>query len=93
MIKKIQCIFAVIITIIGISLTFLVVYYAFIFPKTIRMWQEQDKALTIFEHQLVQFSKFCTSYGMLLIPVYSLMTIAGFIWLVVALKRNQSEAI
>lgn len=84
--SKVQSILAALITITGILLTSLVGYYAFIFPKTIKIWQEQEKSLSIYEQQLVQFSQFCTSFALILIPLYVLMTLAGFIWLVLALK-------
>ena len=55
------------------------------------MWKEQGRALTVLEQQEVQISKLCTPFGLILIPLYVLMTLVGFIWLVFALKGDSGN--
>jgi len=68
-------------------------YLAFFFPKTVAVWQDQGRALSVFERLLVSASQFCSAYGVILLPVLLLAMVAGVIvFFLLAAERSNQEA-
>lgn len=70
-----------------------VVYLAYVFPKTMALWADDERALSTIEQTLAKLSSFCQSFGLLLIPALLLTIIGCVFWAVFASKSSQQARI
>jgi type II secretory pathway component PulF len=92
--KRIQTYFAGVLALISALVLAVVFYLAFIFPKTVAVWADEGRALSVVQTTLVNLSDVCKSFGLLVIPVLLLILIGCSIWAVVAgmaMKRKTAN--
>jgi type II secretory pathway component PulF len=65
-----------------------VAYLVFVFPKTLAIWADEGRALTIIEQNLANLSNLCASLGLLIIPALLLAVVGCGIWTVMAGRNN-----
>jgi hypothetical protein len=71
-----------------------VFHLAFIFPRTVAVWSEEGRALSVVQTTLINLSNVCKSFGLLVIPVLLLILIGCSRWAVVAgmaMKRKTAN--
>jgi type II secretory pathway component PulF len=71
-----------------------VFHLAFIFPKTVALWADEGRDLSVVQTALVNLSEVCKSFGLLVIPVLLAILIGCSIWAVVAgmaMKRKTAN--
>lgn len=57
-------------------------YLAFVFPKTIALWQQQGMALSTVQKSLVLASRAFTGHGLMLFPLLAMGLIVGAVMVV-----------
>jgi type II secretory pathway component PulF len=75
----------------GLALA-VVIYLAFVFPKTVATWEEHGRSLSLLEQTFAKLSSLCTSTGFLLIPALLLVIIGSGAWALLANARSKQEA-
>ena len=63
-------------------------YLAFVFPKTLAVWENEGLTLSGFQILMANASSFCTHYGLLLLPVLLLGFLASLVWLILAVMTK-----
>ena len=58
-----------------------VVYLAFVFPKTIEAWQEQGVALSVIQNLLVESSRVCSSFALVILPILAIIFLGSCIYI------------
>jgi len=61
-----------------------VVYLAFVFPKTLALWAEQGRPLSVAEQTIANLSMFCRSFGLFLFPLLLIVVVGSVVWAAVA---------
>jgi len=61
---------------------------AFVVPGMERLWSESGRELSGLEKLLFNLSRFCRTYGFLLLPVVVAAVIAAAAWLFISLRRT-----
>ena len=84
--KKTQTFVAGTLTILAVLALAGVAHLTFVFPKTMAVWADEGRPLSVVEQALANLSGFCTSFGLLLIPVLLLVVVGCGIWTVLAGK-------
>lgn len=75
-----------------------IIYLAFVFPKTEEMWKEQGRltgqvsTLSATQMIMVNVSDICKTFGFILIPALFLTVIGCATWAVLAARRNRQES-
>jgi type II secretory pathway component PulF len=65
-----------------------VAHLVFVFPKTLAVWADEGRALTIIEQTLANLSDLCKSLGLLIIPALLLAVVGCGIWTVMAGRNH-----
>ena len=68
----------------------LVIYLAFVFPKILAIWEQEARALSAVQKLIVNFSDFCTQYGLIILPLFLLSFLASLVWLLVTVKKKST---
>ena len=67
------------------------IYLAFVFPKTIAMWNETGKQLSESERAMVGISRLAQLVGLPILAILSLVLAGSLVWLVMAMRKRQAE--
>ncbi len=78
--KTLQAYFARVLALLGVLALAGVVYLIYIFPKTMELWIDEDRALSVAELTIARLSSACRSYGLFLIPVLLLAIVGCGVW-------------
>jgi len=65
------------------------IYLTFFFPATIQRWAELEQALTVQQQSMVQLSRFCRSFGLLVLPALVVLLGASIFWMTSATNRRE----
>ena len=82
--KAAQSKLALIMAALGLVILAAVLYLAFIFPKTMAVWMEEGKSLSMAEQIVRRLSVFCQCYGLILLPWLIAGIVACVLWSVMA---------
>ena len=82
--KKIQSCVAAVLALFGVLALAGVIHLAFVFPKTVAVWADEGRALSVVQQALVNLSSLCKSLGLLLVPVLLLAIVGCGVWAVLA---------
>jgi type II secretory pathway component PulF len=63
-------------------------YLVFVFPKMAAQWAAEGRKLSMPEMLLVNLSHFCSSYGLLVLPVLLLVLLLLVAWMLISFFRN-----
>jgi len=66
-------------------------YLTFFFPKTMAQWADQERPLSVLEQLMVHLSRFCSSFGLILLPVLLLVVAAGILLFFLATRSSAPE--
>lgn len=66
-------------------------YLSFIAPRTIAIWQEEGRAISVLEKAIVTASHVCTTFGIILLPLLLLAFLASVVWLISAIMGNADK--
>jgi type II secretory pathway component PulF len=69
-----------------------VIYLAFVFPGTIRVWAVQGKRLNAAEQFTVSLSNLSRNFGLPFLGLLTLLFIASLIWLAVAIRAKRKDS-
>jgi type II secretory pathway component PulF len=69
-----------------------VFHLAFIFPKTVAVWADEGRDLSVVQTTLVNLSEVCKSFGLFVIPILLLIFIGCSIWAVIAGMAMQRKS-
>lgn len=75
--------------------TFLIgamIYLAFLFPKTARVWDEQGQQLSAPQMLMVNVSNLAKSFGFPILCLLMLLLVASLILLAVSIEANRKES-
>ena len=61
-----------------------VFHLTFIFPRSMAVWADEGRALTVAEQALANLSNVCRSFGLFLIPALLLAVVGCGVWAVLA---------
>jgi len=89
--KKLQVYLATFMGLASALLLVGVVYLAFIFPKTVKVWAEEGIAISVVQQNLVNLSNLCTSLGIIIMPTLLLVVIGCAVWAIFAGMGNKKE--
>jgi type II secretory pathway component PulF len=89
--KAVQSVFAGLSALLTLTLLSVVAYLAFVFPKTVAVWQDEGRAISVLEQLCVNASHACSSLGIVLIPLLLLCFLAAVFWAIVAAKGNRAN--
>ena len=88
-----QTSFAGVVALLGVLALAGVVHLVYIFPKTLALWADDGRALSVSEQTAARLSNICQSFGLFLIPVLLLVVIGCGVWAVSAgISSRQSTA-
>jgi type II secretory pathway component PulF len=63
-------------------------YLAFVFPRTLDLWRDENRSLSVFQRLVAGASHFCQAYGFLILPALCLGFLGSLAWLAIASRRN-----
>ena len=91
--NRMQTKVATILALLALVCLVVISYLAFMFPKTIDVWKEQGRALSVVEQLTVNLSRLCTHFGLILLPLFLFAVIGCTIWAAVSLRgcRNNGQ--
>ncbi len=78
----------VILTAILIDLMAAVLYFAFVFPKTVAVWSDQGKELSVIERFLALGSEICVAHLPAFLAILIPSCIVSLVWLVKRINTN-----
>ena len=84
--KTIQVALSAVLSLLTAGVMGFFVYLAFFFPKKMSVWAGEARALSVSEQLTCNASSFCSSFGLLLLPLLLLALLAAFVWLLIALR-------
>ena len=67
-----------------------VIYMAFVFPKILAIWEKEARVLSLLQELMVYFSRFCTQYGLIILPVLILGFLALLVWMILVLMKKST---
>ena len=88
--KKGQAILAAVLVLIMGGMAGAVIYLAFVFPKTLAIWDQEARALSMLQMFMANISSLCTHYGRLILPVFLLGFIASLVWLILTVMKKST---
>jgi type II secretory pathway component PulF len=88
---KIRSIVATVLALIAAGMIAAVWYLAFVFPKTLEVWQDQYEGQSLSGLQILvaNASHFCSSFGLVLLPILVLAFVAALVWPRVVTVRSK----
>ena len=63
-------------------------YLVYLFPRTVKLWEELDRDLSVFERSIVELSRFFKQFGFSLFPLILLLVAGSFAWLIISLRTK-----
>jgi len=66
-------------------------YLAFVFPKTVAIWEKEYEGRSLSALQILvgNASHFCVSYGMALLPLLLLGVLGSLVWLISSMRKEE----
>lgn len=89
--KKLQVVLAAFVVLLSGILGGAVAYLAFVVPKALALWEQQNMALSAPQKLVANASVFCTSHGLLLLAVLALVFLASLVWMAAALRKSRTD--
>jgi type II secretory pathway component PulF len=89
---KIQSTLGVTLALVSAALLAAVSYLAFIFPRTLQVWQEEyaDRSLSALQRLVANASHFCQAFGLVLLPLLALTLVGTCVWMGVAARGREA---
>ena len=88
--KKGQAVLAAVITLITGVMVGVVLYLTFIFPKILAVWEQEARTLSVAQMFMVNISSFCTTYGIVILPIFLIGFLASILWLILAVMKKST---
>ena len=92
MMKKMQAVIAACVVAGSVILIGITVHLAFLFPKTVAVWADQGKQLSVLEQFMANFSNLAKVFGLPILGLLMLVTVASLVWLAVSIAGKQKES-
>lgn len=90
--KKTQVLFIGVLGLLAVLALGGVIYLAFVFPKTVAVWADEGRALSVAEQTLANLSSLCVAFGLFLAPALLLGVVGCAVWAVYAANRTGHES-
>ena len=90
--KQFHVLLSSLLIVITIALSIVFFYFTFAFPLILAGWKEQGRVLAGNEILLANLSKFCMSYGVVIMPLFFFSFIGSIVWLIVALLKKTTRS-
>jgi type II secretory pathway component PulF len=78
----------VVFTLVAIAAT---VYLSFFFPKTVALWADQQRVLSLLEQIVASLSIYCRSFGLFLLPFFGVVFAIGGMWMAATASGKDAE--
>ncbi|MBN1804137.1 MAG: hypothetical protein JW837_02690 [Sedimentisphaerales bacterium] len=65
-----------------------IIYMAFVFPKTLAVWEQEARELSGFQMMAANVSTFCTQYGLIILPVILFGFLVSSLWMILTIKKE-----
>ena len=88
--KKGQAFVAAVLALIMGAMVSAVIYLAKVFPNTLAVWEEEARELSAAQVLMANVSIFCTSYGLLILPILLVGFSASLAWLILAVMKKST---
>jgi len=89
--KTAQIRLSLVLAVIALLASTAVIYLAFIFPKTLAVWADEGRALTITEQVAANLSDFCRSSGLILLPLLMVGIVGCAVWAAISTHKLKQE--
>ena len=90
--KKGQAVISGALAIILAVMAGIVIYMAFVFPKSLAIWEQEARELSSFQKLMVNFSDFSTQYGRIILPVLLLGILTLSVWMTLTIKKETTRS-